>query len=111
MKLFFRIKRVKNLTKKAVGSIKNLICKKYIYVVGWSGVLFSSNLNRFVTLEESPLPLVSKQVQVIQSVQYACLSSQLENEVDLQKRDQDGLEIQTGSGITLIIHKNVQLSQ
>ena len=51
MKALSRIQRVKNRTKKVISSVKNLIRKKYTYIVGWGGVLFSRGLNPFVTLE------------------------------------------------------------
>ena len=47
--------------------------------------------------------------QVIESIQYDYLYSQLENEFDPQEQDQ--LQIQTGSGITLTVYKNIQSFQ
>lgn len=104
MKPLSRVQRVKNRTKKIISSVKNLISKKYIYIVGWGGVFFSSGLNRFVTLEDSHPSMASN--QVIESVKYGCLCSQLGNKFDLQ--DQDQLQIQTGSGVTLTAYKNIQ---
>ena len=82
-----------------------MISKKYTYVVGWGGIIFSSGLNRFVLLEDSSL--CTPPNQVIESVQYeyGCLCSQFENEVDLQQ--QDKFQVQTGSGVTLMVYKNV----
>jgi len=51
MKALSRIQRFRNRTKKVISSVKNLISKKYTYIVGWVGVLFSRGLNPFVTLE------------------------------------------------------------
>ena len=47
--------------------------------------------------------------QVIESIQYDYLYSQLENEFDPQEQDQ--LQIQTGIGITLTVYKNIQSFQ
>ena len=43
--------------------------------------------------------------QVIESIQDDCLYSQLENEFDPQEQDQ--LQIQTVSGVTLTVYKNI----
>lgn len=91
-----------------MNSVKNLILKKYTYIVGWGGVLFSPGLNHFVTLESDFHPPIAPN-QVIESIQYNCLYSQLENEFDPQEQDQ--LQIQTGSGVTLTVYKNLQASQ
>jgi len=108
MKGLSRIQRVKNRTKKVISSVKNLICKKYTYIVGWGGVLFGRGLNPSVTLESDFHPPMAPN-QVIESVQDDCLYSQLENEFDPQEQDQ--LQIQTGSGVTLTVYKNIQSSQ
>jgi len=91
-----------------ISSVKNLIRKKYTYIVGWGGVIFSRGLNPFVTLESDFHPPMAPN-QVIESVQDDCLYSQLENEFDPQEQDQ--LQIQTGSGVTLTVYKNIQSSQ
>ena len=65
-------------------------------------MFFSSGFNRFVTLKDFHPSMAPN--QVIESVQYGCLCSQLENEFDLQEQDQ----IQAGSGATLTIYKNIQ---
>lgn len=81
IKPLFRVQRVKNQTKKVISSVKNIIRKKYTYIVSWVGVLFSPGLNRFTTLEDSDSPMAPN--QVMESVQYNCLYSQLESEFDL----------------------------
>lgn len=104
MKPLSRIQRVKNRKKKVISSVKNLIRKKYTYMVGWGSVLFSRGLNTFVTLESDFHPPMALN-GVIEYVQYDCLYSQLENEFDPQEQNQ--LQIQTSSSVTLTVYKNI----
>ena len=108
MKTLSRIERAKNRTKKVLSSVKILIRNKYTYIVGWGGVIFSRVFNPCVTLESGFHPPMAPN-QVIESVQDNYLYSQLENQFDPQEQDQ--LQIQTGSGATLAVCKNIQSSQ
>lgn len=107
MKRLYRIKRAKNRTKKVLSSVKVLIRNKYPYIIGWGGVIFSRVFNPYVTLKSDFHPPMAPN-QVIESVQDDYLYSQSENQFDQQERDQ--LQIQTGSGATLAVCKNIQSS-
>ena len=107
MKPSSRVQHVKNRTKKVISSVKNLIRKKYIYTLGWGCVFFNYGFNRFIILENFHLSMTPN--EVIESVEYSCLFNELENEFDLQEQDQ--LQIQTRSGITLTVYKNIQFCQ